>query len=60
MDKMEIIQIAEAFIENSADNRIKSESNAPRELVGERIYDAPILDFARPVMMCLLFLKSRK
>lgn len=47
MDKLELIQSAEEFIANSSDNRIKKESNIPRELVGERIYDPPIFGFCQ-------------
>lgn len=45
MDKIELIQLAEDFIANSADNRIKMDSKAPIELVGEKIYDPPIFGF---------------
>ncbi len=45
MDKTELIKLAGDFIANSADNRIKMDSKAPYELVGEKIYDPPIFGF---------------
>lgn len=45
MDKNKIIQLASEFIETSSFNQIKIENNTPQELVGKRIFDAPIFGF---------------
>ncbi len=45
MDKNEVLQLAVNYLEISADNRIKMEKQLPDNLVGEKIFEAPILGF---------------
>ncbi|MDD3305517.1 MAG: 4Fe-4S binding protein [Acetobacterium sp.] len=60
MDKKEVIELAIDFIANSADNRIKVDSQAPPELVGKRIYDAPIFGFCEARDEVFAILKQPK
>jgi epoxyqueuosine reductase len=46
MDKQDLIKSAENFVENSQDNYISKEKAISENVVGMRIYDAPIFAFA--------------
>jgi len=56
MDKQNLIKLAVNFMENSKENKIRTETDLSIE-TGTRIYDAPILGFANPQDECFLSLK---
>ena len=58
MEKQELIKSAGHFVENSQDNYISKEKAISEEVVGMRIYDAPIFGFASAEDECFKSLKQ--
>lgn len=48
MDKQDLIRLAEAFVETSAENHVKKEDAMSEEVVPMRIFEPPIFGFGDP------------
>lgn len=58
MDKQYFIKTAENFVENSQDNYITKEIAISENVVGMKIFDAPILAFGSVDDECFTLLKQ--